>query len=223
MGLESAVFIDGLVPSNPTGSDLKSLGDDHLRLIKQVIKNTFPNIKSAVTLTAEGLNTLANTDLYVKTGMIIMWTGTLETIPAGWKLCNGAGSISNGQAVPNLVDRFPIGAGLSYTVLATGGSSTHVPTGNVTVAGHALTEAQMPAHSHHTGYSSNATAGGGRYGTVGGLSAAPEDSYGTYRQGNAPLVSTTGGSQAHTHGATFAGTAVNHLPPYCGVFFIIKN
>ncbi len=47
MALESATYIDGLVISNPTGSDNISQGDEHLRLIKKVLKNTFPNADSA--------------------------------------------------------------------------------------------------------------------------------------------------------------------------------
>lgn len=44
MGLESGSFISDLVASNPTGgSDYVSSGDDHLRLIKSVLQNTFPN------------------------------------------------------------------------------------------------------------------------------------------------------------------------------------
>jgi hypothetical protein len=42
MGLETATFISGLTPSWPTSSELKSQGDDHLRLIKQTLQNTFP-------------------------------------------------------------------------------------------------------------------------------------------------------------------------------------
>jgi len=43
MALESATYIDGLVITNPTGSDSISQGDDHIRLIKKVLKNTFPD------------------------------------------------------------------------------------------------------------------------------------------------------------------------------------
>ena len=48
MALESAPYIDGLVITNPTGSDSISQGDEHIRLIKKVLKNTFPNATSAV-------------------------------------------------------------------------------------------------------------------------------------------------------------------------------
>lgn len=60
MPLESATFIDGLVTTNPAGGDDKSQGDDHLRLIKSTIKNTFPSITGAVTLTQEQINALAS-------------------------------------------------------------------------------------------------------------------------------------------------------------------
>jgi len=44
MGLETGTYISDLTITNPVGaSDPKSQGDDHLRLIKKVIKNTFPN------------------------------------------------------------------------------------------------------------------------------------------------------------------------------------
>lgn len=48
MGLESATFISGLVPSNPVhATDDVSQGDDHLRLLKSVLQGTFPNADKA--------------------------------------------------------------------------------------------------------------------------------------------------------------------------------
>ena len=41
-------------------------------------------------------------------GVIVMWSGTLATIPSGWALCDG----NNGT--PNLKDRFVVGAGNEY-------------------------------------------------------------------------------------------------------------
>jgi hypothetical protein len=41
MSLESATYIGQLVETNPTGTDPKSQGDDHLRLIKSVLQNQF--------------------------------------------------------------------------------------------------------------------------------------------------------------------------------------
>lgn len=43
MGLEAATYINDLVITNPLSSDLRRQGDDHLRLIKTVLKTTLPN------------------------------------------------------------------------------------------------------------------------------------------------------------------------------------
>jgi len=49
MGLESATYINGLDANNPTGSDTKAAGDDHLRLIKSTLKSSFQNVAGPVT------------------------------------------------------------------------------------------------------------------------------------------------------------------------------
>jgi hypothetical protein len=43
MALETATYIADLNPTNPPGTDPVAQADDHLRLIKQVLQNTFPN------------------------------------------------------------------------------------------------------------------------------------------------------------------------------------
>ena len=63
MALEDLVgvdkFIDDLVSSNPVGStDEKKDGDDHIRGIKNVLKNSFPSITGAVTADQAELNKL---------------------------------------------------------------------------------------------------------------------------------------------------------------------
>lgn len=47
MGLEAASFISQLVASNPPGGDNVSQGDDHLRLLKNVLQGTFPDADRA--------------------------------------------------------------------------------------------------------------------------------------------------------------------------------
>lgn len=48
MGLEVATFVNDLNTANPVGgTDQKAQGDDHLRLIKTVLKNTFPGMAAA--------------------------------------------------------------------------------------------------------------------------------------------------------------------------------
>ena len=50
MGLETATYIVSLVVTNPDGSDARSTADDHLRLLKAVLKRTFPLLDGAVSL-----------------------------------------------------------------------------------------------------------------------------------------------------------------------------
>ena len=57
MGLETATYIEDLVPANPVSSDNVSQGDDHLRLIKSVLQSQFTSLGSAaVTATASEIN-----------------------------------------------------------------------------------------------------------------------------------------------------------------------
>lgn len=58
MALESTTYIDGLVSTNPTGTDPRSQGDDHIRLVKSSVKATFPSLTGAVTSTQVELNLL---------------------------------------------------------------------------------------------------------------------------------------------------------------------
>jgi hypothetical protein len=48
MSLETGTYISDLVPTNPSGSDPKSQGDDHLRLIKSVLQTTFPEASGPI-------------------------------------------------------------------------------------------------------------------------------------------------------------------------------
>ena len=56
MALESTTYINGLVATNPAGTDARSQGDDHIRMVKSAVKATFPNITGAVTATHTELN-----------------------------------------------------------------------------------------------------------------------------------------------------------------------
>jgi hypothetical protein len=58
MAVETFGHIDSLNTANPTSSDPKSEGDDHLRGIKTALKNSFPNVTGAVTATQVELNAL---------------------------------------------------------------------------------------------------------------------------------------------------------------------
>lgn len=47
MPLESATYLASLVASNPPGTDPRSQGDDHIRLLKSVLLATFPGLGGA--------------------------------------------------------------------------------------------------------------------------------------------------------------------------------
>jgi len=87
-------------------------------------------------------------------GTIILWYGKIADLPADWKVCDGKTyTNSEGRTIttPNLVDRFPVGAGASavqaggtasdggapYAVGDHGGEATHV-----------LVPEEIPAHVH---------------------------------------------------------------------------
>jgi hypothetical protein len=48
MGLEISTYINGLTPSWPVSGDPKSQGDDHIRLLKTVLQNSFPTVSGPV-------------------------------------------------------------------------------------------------------------------------------------------------------------------------------
>jgi hypothetical protein len=58
-----AKFLDALVIGNPVSNDDRREGDDHIRGIKNVLRNSFPNVNGAVTLTDEEMNALAVSNL----------------------------------------------------------------------------------------------------------------------------------------------------------------
>ena len=68
------------------------------------------------------LPTMANfnqklSEINVPYGVIVMWSGQSNEIPAGWALCDGA------NGTPDLRGRFVVGAGGDYAVGDTGGAA----------------------------------------------------------------------------------------------------
>jgi|GEM_PF-6344375 len=60
MPVEQPQFIDTLTPEWPLGTDPRSDGDNHIRLIKQVLQNTFPALNGAVSGNPTQLNDLTS-------------------------------------------------------------------------------------------------------------------------------------------------------------------
>jgi microcystin-dependent protein len=138
-------------------------------------------------------------------GVILLWSGSLASIPLGWALCDGT------LGTPDLRGRFVPGAGGAYAVGATGGADTVNLAHSHTADGTLATDSQG-AHIH--------TADGT-------LAAANESAHthgdGTYATG-APSATTTVdndlagstvavASDTHTHdvtGTSGAGSAHGH-------------
>jgi hypothetical protein len=137
---------------------------------------------------------------FVPSGVILMWSGSIASIPSGWLLCDGTNS------TPDLRNRFIVGAGSTYAVNATGGSAdatlvSHYHTGT--------TGDQSNDHAHSYGL-----AQGGGSGLSGGTGGQVATNY-------------TGGVTAgHTHNfttSTQGSSATNaNLPPYLALAYIMK-
>lgn len=59
MAVETATNINQLDATLPTGNDLKSEGDNHIRLLKSAIKLTWPNVTATLTASSVEFNYLA--------------------------------------------------------------------------------------------------------------------------------------------------------------------
>lgn len=67
MGLETFQFISDLDKSNPTPQDKRRFGDDHLRGIKETLKNTFPNANGAINPSVAEFNRLVGVTSNIQT------------------------------------------------------------------------------------------------------------------------------------------------------------
>ena len=171
-------------------------------------------------LTSNGSAWVSTAPSPFTTGMIMLWSGSIATIPSGWALCNGS------SGTPDLRDRFIVGAGSTYAVAATGGSANAIVVSHT----HTASTNTTGAHTHYTmrgltnypwGYwtDKNQTAGsqlndGGAssYYMAGGSDTA--DAFPTNSNGN------------HSHTVTVdstgsSGTNAN-LPPYYALAYIMK-
>lgn len=207
-------------------------------------------VNTALDTIVTGLNTAV--DARVPSGGIIMWSGSVASIPTEWKLCDGTNS------TPDLRSRFIVGSGTdsgaTHDIGDTGGANSTT-----------LTEAQLPAHTHAVGTLAASAAGGHTHsntvGTAGahqhtfdirassdndaesGLTAAFRTTGSTNhsQQTMASANTTVAGVGDHTHTVTIdavadhthsltgatssigSGSAVDNQPAYYALAFIMKT
>jgi hypothetical protein len=130
-------------------------------------------------------------------GVIILWSGAIGSIPAGYYLCNG----SNGT--PDLRDRFVIGAGNSYSVAQTGGSADTILVSHT----HTVND---PGHDH------NVTGNYGSSGSGGGTMVADVNTVETR------LTAVTDVTGITINSTGTSGTGAN-IPPYYALCYIMKS
>jgi hypothetical protein len=147
-------------------------------------------------------------------GGIIMWNGSVGSIPSGWYLCNG----SNGT--PDLRDRFVVGAGSSYAVNATGGTADAVVVSHSHSAG-----VSDPQHSHQTGVipSGDESSGYGLTKTGGFVNRVmvTSDSGGFNSNSGKSTSNASTGISVSISSTGSSGTNAN-LPPYYALCYIMK-
>ena len=147
-------------------------------------------------LTSNGVGALPTMQASFVAGMIIIWSGSVGSIPTGWLLCDGT------LSTPNLRDRFVVGAGSTYAVNATGGSADAV----VVTHTHIATDA---GHTHTTPFTTTAN------GTGGGADRPVQSGTTTTSTGFASITNAV-------PVGSVSGTNAN-LPPYYALCYIMKS
>lgn len=143
-------------------------------------------------------------------GAIVIWSGSIASIPSGWVLCNG----SNGT--PDLRNRFVPGAGGSYTVGAQGGSDSV-----------SLTIAQMPSHNHtitNSGSHSHTLPSGQQFAAwINNEADAGSGSSGNEVSGTPYPTTAIAGDHSHSIGFSGSGQSHENRPPYYALAYIMKT
>jgi microcystin-dependent protein len=129
-------------------------------------------------------------------GMIMMWSGSIASIPSGWLLCDGA------SGTPDLRNRFVVGAGSTYAVNATGGSADAV------VVAHSHTATVTDPGHFHSALLPNGTTGSFDAGATSGPSTKN-------------TATATTGISVNIASSGVSGVNAN-LPPYFALAYIMK-
>jgi hypothetical protein len=184
---------------------------------------------------AQDAATKGYVDGAIPIGGIIMWSGTIATIPSNWRLCNG--DTHNNIRTPDLRNRFVIGAISDHQEGNTFYAATNITGGASQTGG--TKDAVVVAHNHSGSTNSgnndgdhthpvNAPQG---YNTAAlGINSSlnPAHNAVAFQVGAgvimpATLTATLGGS-AHRHNISTDGVSGTNqnLPPYYALAFIMR-
>jgi microcystin-dependent protein len=137
----------------------------------------------------------------IPTGVIVMWSGSIATIPSGWALCNGS------SGTPDLRSRFIVGAtsdastGVTFNADTGAVSGAYAPGNTGGSVAHQLTVAEMPSHTHQVTVPAS-----GKFDVQGNDLDVPTNGNGTY-------TTTSAGSDDYHE----------NRPPYYALAFIMRT
>ncbi len=149
--------------------------------------NTYDNISGII-------STIPTSNTTLPAGCIIIWSGSTGSIPSGFVLCDGSNS------TPDLRNSFVLGAGNSYTVGQTGGSTDAIVVSHT----HTVTD---PGHLHNIASTGSGT-------------IANDTPSGATGSSTATTASNTTGITLVATGTS--GTNAN-MPPYYALAYIMKT
>lgn len=168
-------------------------------------------------------------------GGIIMWSGSIASVPTNWALCDGTNS------TPNLTDRFVVGAGGNYDPYDSGGSTdSALPSHTHSVSSSGNLTVSTPNHTHPLDSSGNLTItdlghvhGGviNDSGTAGdGPDASNDADYTGDTSSQVTGISISGSTENGAVTTTISGTTESqgssgtnaNLPPYYALAYIMR-
>jgi len=236
MTVEVTNNFDGLDATRPLNTTIFNEGDDHIRLLKEVIKNVFPGISgngfnTPILALEVDLNFLSNltsnlqlqlTNIIngqVPIGGIMASKGLITNIPINFKLCDG----TNGT--PNMVNMFAYATVMEVQHLITGGTNDSTVESHSHTNSHSHTAStDTKDHTHNVNFNNFAGGGSGvnEQGAAGGTSGVFTISQ----------ISTADG--AHNHTFTVDNIVLNtstdgssgvgaNIPPYVKLFYMQRK
>lgn len=153
----------------------------------------------------------------VPPGVIVMWSGSISSIPKGWALCDGA------NGTPDLRDRFIVGVRQDDAGVA----KTNI-TGSLTQSGGSttITEANLPSHTHGAGTLAMNNTGAHTHNINNVLTTSQGAGQGTSANAQTWSAISTTSAGDHTHtisGLTAAtGSGTSYTQPYYALAYIMK-